>query len=186
MTNTTYNKTTILILTGIFSALIAVGAFITIPVPPVPITLQFFFAAVATFLLPKYWGAVSAALYVGIGLIGVPVFTQGGGIGYVLKPTFGYLLGFILGNLICGYILDKAKVKKFKTYFLAGLVNLILVYTLGVAYFYCLSNLYLGTPVAMSYLMIYAFAIFVPGNVVEIVLGAIVAPRVNKITKLRD
>ncbi len=69
----------------------AIGAFIRIPVPLVPFTLQITFTTLAgLFLLGSKKGAISVAVYVLMGLIGIPVFTQGGGFSYVLKPSFGF------------------------------------------------------------------------------------------------
>ena len=88
-----------MILVALFAALIAVGAFIRVPVPLVPFTMQTFFVVLAGMLLGKKLGGASALVYLAVGLIGIPVFTQGGGIGYVLKPSFGYLIGFVVGKI---------------------------------------------------------------------------------------
>ena len=93
-------KTNQLILCGMFSALIAVGAFIKIPVPVVPFTLQVLFTTLAGLLLGGNLGALSALIYMLLGLSGVPVFTEGGGLSYLLKPTFGYIIGFVLGAYV--------------------------------------------------------------------------------------
>lgn len=95
-------KTQKLVLCALFAALIAAGAFIQIPIPVIPLTMQFLFTNLAALTLGKRWGAASAGVYVSLGLLGLPVFTGGGGIGYVLRPTFGYLIGFIVGNYVCG------------------------------------------------------------------------------------
>ena len=91
-------------LCGVFTALIAIGAFIRIPVPVVPFTLQYLFTMLAGLLLGAKLGAAAVALYVGMGLIGFPIFTQGGGFGYVFNPSFGYLVGFIVGAYATGKI----------------------------------------------------------------------------------
>ena len=78
-----------LILIGLFAALIVAGAFIKIPIPYVPFTLQFLFILFAGMLLGKRLGLLSQVVYLLIGLTGAPVFTNGGGPGYVLQPTFG-------------------------------------------------------------------------------------------------
>ena len=85
-----------LVLCATFTALIAIGAFIRIPVPLIPFTLQLFFVTMAGFLLGPKTGTVSAGLYLGLGLVGLPIFAEGGGPTYVLKPTFGYIIGFVL------------------------------------------------------------------------------------------
>ena len=76
-------------LCSLFTALIAIGAFLQIPLPNFDyFTLQFFFVLMAGMLLGARLGALSAALYVLIGLLGIPVFAAGGGISYVLRPSF--------------------------------------------------------------------------------------------------
>ena len=87
-----------LTLGGLFTALIAVGAFlkITIPVQPVPMhfTLQFFFVLLAALILGSKRAFASVITYLVIGLCGLPIFATGGGPAYLLKPTFGFLIGF--------------------------------------------------------------------------------------------
>lgn len=86
------NRARYVIFAGLFTALTAIGAFIRIPFYPVPFTLQTFFTALAGLLLPAHWAVLSQVVYIFIGLLGMPVFSNGGGFGYVLQPTFGYLL----------------------------------------------------------------------------------------------
>ena len=97
-----HDMTRNMVLAALFAALTAIGAFLQIPTGTVPITLQFLFTALAGLLLGWKWGAISQLLYVGIGLLGLPVFTQGGGIGYVLQPSFGFLLGLIPAAAVIG------------------------------------------------------------------------------------
>ena len=108
-----------LTLMALFAALTAVGAFITIPVPPVPFSLQIFFAILAGALLGSRRGAISVAVYVLLGLCGLPVFTKGAGLSYIFQPTFGYLAGFILGAWLCGRIVELRADKGMKTMLLA-------------------------------------------------------------------
>ncbi len=92
---------------SLFAALTAVGAFIKVPFYPVPFTLQFLFCAYAGMLLGARKGLYSQLLYVGIGLIGVPVFANGGGLSYVFQPTFGFLIGFIIAAFVMGLFIGK-------------------------------------------------------------------------------
>ncbi|MEM6502487.1 MAG: biotin transporter BioY [Cyanobacteria bacterium P01_C01_bin.89] len=47
-------------------------------------------------------GAIAQIAYVGLGLAGLPIFNGGGGLQYITVPSFGYLLGFIMGGIVCG------------------------------------------------------------------------------------
>ena len=95
-------RTRSLLLAALFAALTAVGAFLRIPVGPISFTLQVFFTCTAGLLLGPWYGAASQAVYVLLGLIGVPIFTEGGGLMYVAKPSFGFLLGLIPMTLVIG------------------------------------------------------------------------------------
>ena len=92
------SKTKTLIYCSLFTALIAVGAFIKIPVPVVPFTLQYLFTMLAGLLLGSRKGTLSVVAYMLLGLAGLPIFSEGGGFWYVLKPSFGYIIGFCLGT----------------------------------------------------------------------------------------
>lgn len=81
-------------LISLFAALTTVGAYLKVPVPVVPFTFQVFVSISGILLGPKN-GAFAQLLYAILGLIGIPVFTQGGGISYIFNPTFGYIIGFI-------------------------------------------------------------------------------------------
>ena len=82
------NKTRELVFMAFFSALIAIGAFIKIPVPVCPFTLQLLFTTMAGLLLGSRLGSAAVWVYIALGLLGLPVFTNGGGPGYVFQPTF--------------------------------------------------------------------------------------------------
>ena len=97
-------KTKDLVLCAMFVALIAVGAFIKIPVPVVPFTLQFLFTMLAGLLLGPVNGALAVVVYIVLGLIGLPIFTQGGGPGYIFQPSFGYIIGFAVAAYVNGKI----------------------------------------------------------------------------------
>ena len=89
-----------LVLCSLFVALIAIGAFIKIPIPVVPFTLQLLFTMLAGLLLGPSLGFLSVLVYIILGLIGLPIFTEGGGIFYIFKPSFGFLLSFATFPLI--------------------------------------------------------------------------------------
>lgn len=177
MASSAKSRTYKMVLVALFAALIAVGAFLRVPIPVVPFTLQTFFVSLAGMLLGRKLGAASAALYMAIGLIGIPVFTQGGGIGYVLKPTFGYIVGFIAGAFVTGTIARKTERPGFLRLLLAAFAGLFVIYTLGTVYFYLLTNYYLGNPVTVWTAFLYCFLMFIPGDGAMSVVAALVARR---------
>lgn len=172
-----------LVLCAFFTALIATGAFIKIPIPVVPFTLQFLFTNLAGLLLGKRLGFFSVAAYIVIGLCGLPIFTSGGGPGYLLSPTFGYIIGFMLGAWIAGYIVEKSKLTGFKTYLTAGFFNLAVVYLTGMVYYYFISNYYMKSPIGIGALFLYCFVLAVPGDVVLCFLSASLAKQVLPLLK---
>ena len=161
---------------ALFTALIIVGAFIKIPIPVVPFTLQVLFTTLAGALLGSKGGAISTACYAFLGLIGIPVFTQVGGFGYVLQPTFGYLIGFIAGSYITGAIAHSGKpdTKRILSGCLAGLA---VVYALGMLYYYMISAVYLRDPIGIGALFLYCFVLAVPGDIALCLLSTALAKR---------
>lgn len=179
MTNKTPSKMKFLILSAFFAALIAIGGFIKIPMPGIPFTLQFLFTNFAALLLGKKYGAFSCFIYMALGLIGLPIFTQGGGFGYLLKPSFGYILGFIAGAYVCGLVVEKAKVKSFKTYILASVLNMLTVYIIGMAYFAMIMGVYMGQPKSLGYIVVYCGLVFIPGDLLSGILSSALCKRLS-------
>ncbi|MGI6360943.1 MAG: biotin transporter BioY [Bacillota bacterium] len=171
------NKTRNLVLCALFAALIAVGAFIKIPVPPIPITLQVLFVTLAGLLLGKRLAAVAVAVYLVIGLAGVPVFAAGGGPGYIFQPTFGYLLGMLVGAYLTGLTVEKRNDYSFKTMFLASLVNLAAIYGIGLLYFWLVANYYVGSQLAVSAWLMTGLIMTIPGDLLCNLLASKLAQR---------
>ena len=88
------------ILVPLFSALLAAGSFVRIPLGPVAITLQTLFLFMLAILLPPKKALTSVLLYLFLGSIGFPVFTSGGGLACLLGPTGGFLMGMIPASAI--------------------------------------------------------------------------------------
>ena len=137
-----HRKTLMLVLTALFAALTAVGAFFKIPFALAAISLQFLFTAMAGILLGAGYGALSQLVYVLIGLVGVPIFALGGGFSYVLQPTFGFLLGLIPSAFVIGK-LAKRPLTFWRTA-LAMLAGLAVLYAIGVPYLALIANADLG------------------------------------------
>lgn len=175
------NKTTNLILCSLFTALIAVGAFIKIPVPVVPFTLQFLFTTLAGLLLGSKKGAISVVAYMILGLAGLPIFSEGGGFWYVIKPSFGYIIGFCIGTYVTGLIAERMKEKTVPRYMLANFIGLLIVYAVGMIYYYIICNYVIDTLIALGPLFLYCFVLAVPGDICLCILAAALVKRVKPI-----
>ena len=123
---------------GLFSALIAVGAFlkVTLPTEPIPMhfTLQWFFVLLAGLLLNKRLAGVSVGVYLLIGLSGVPVFASGGGPSYLLRPGFGYLLGFAAAAYSMAWMCERFGILRFGKLLMISAAGLLVYYVIGMIY----------------------------------------------------
>ncbi len=103
-------KMRMVVLASLMAALTAVGAYIYVPIGPVPIILATLFAVLSGLLLGSRWGAASMALYLLVGAIGLPVFAGGrGGFVHFMGPTGGYLLGYLVASWITGFISERSR-----------------------------------------------------------------------------
>ena len=155
-----------LVLCSLFTVLIIVGAYIRIPLPAVPFTLQSMFAALAGMLLGKKLGAAAVALYLAAGLAGLPVFAYGGGLTYVFQPTFGYVIGYLPAAFITGYVMEKSRLAVTAKAYLASYINVVIVYLFGLPYFYMIANYYLHEPFSLRDLIILALLPTIPGKII--------------------
>ena len=124
---------------ALFAILIGVGAFIKLPISIVPVTMQTLFVVMAGLFL-KEKAIYSVMLYVGMGLIGLPVFASGGGISYVLVPSFGYLLGFIGAAYFVGKFSSDNKMRNL----IICCIGMIIIYIIGILYFVFIQYAYYG------------------------------------------
>ena len=168
---------------ALFIALIAVGAFIKIPVPVVPFTLQLLFTMMAGLLLGGKLGALSVGVYIFMGLLGLPIFAEGGGLAYVLRPSFGYIIGFAVASYVTGVIANQVLNPSYTRLLTANFIGLGIVYLFGMAYYYVMSNFYLGNPIGLWPLFLYCFILAVPGDIILCILGAILGKRLIPIIK---
>lgn len=165
-------------LCALFTAFIAIGGFIKVYFYTVPVTLQTFFISCCALLLGKRLGSFSVLLYIFMGLVGIPVFTEGGGIFYVLKPSFGYIIGFFFGAYVTGLVSEKLGERNIKNFFIASAVGLAVIYVCGMLYYYFLSNFYLKNYVGFWKMLVYFCFIFVPGDLAGCLAAAYVSDRI--------
>jgi len=174
-----------LILTALFAALTAVGAFIRIPMPFVPVTMQTMFVSFAGIFLGPFYGAMSQLVYITVGLSGIPVFAQGGGPSYIFQPSFGFLTGFVFASYAMGRIFEALKKEAtFKNLFMVSTAGQVVIYAFGLPYLYFINNLYLNKPMPLDKLLYFGTSLFfVSGGITVFVvsyISVIVYPRIRK------
>ena len=167
-----------LVYTALFAALTAAGAFLRIPLGVSSITLQFLFTAMAGVLLGAGGGALSQAVYVALGLLGLPIFTAGGGFGYVLQPTFGFLLGLIPAAAVIGAMTRRSSSPV--RIALACVVGLAVLYAIGVPYMALILNGYMGKGMSVSGLLWAGMLPFLPGDAIKVVITAVLCPLLRR------
>ena len=166
-----------LTVSALFTALIAVGAFIRIPVPMWPFTLQTVFTTLAGLLLGPRYGTLSCVAYMVLGLAGLPVFTGGGGPQYIFQPTFGCIVGFAVGAWFAGMIVRRGRARGFRLFLLAALADTPVVYVIGMAWFWCVKAFYLNDPIGMWTLFVTCFVPTIGVDVLKAALAAGAAVR---------
>ncbi len=176
-------KTRNMVLCTLFVALIIAGAFLKIPIPVVPFTLQLLFTMLAGLLLGKKWGAIAVVVYILLGLMGLPVFAEGGGPSYIFRPSFGYIIGFAVAAYVTGMLANRVENPSYRRLLAADFIGLGIVYLFGMVYYYLISDLYLGTPIGLWPLFLYCFLLAVPGDIVLCILGAVLAKRLIPIMR---
>ena len=171
-------RTRKLVYTALFAALTAVGAFLRIPMVYSSVTLQYLFTAMAGLLLGRRWGALSQAVYVLLGLVGLPIFTMGGGFGYVFQPTFGFLLGLIPSAFVIGKLAKRPLT--FWGTALAMLAGLAVLYAIGVPYMALIANAYLGKGLTFWQVIKNGMLIYLPGDLLKIALGSFLCVAITR------
>jgi len=158
-------------LAALLAALTAAFAYVSIPIPglPAPVSFQVFGVYFAGLLLGPRWGGFSIGLYLLAGVAGAPVFSGGGsGLGYLLGPTGGYLVGFLLAAVLIGAIvhrgLDPKPLGEVSIAVQAGalVAGVVLIYAVGVPWLVALAGL---PPVEA---LTVGALIFLPGDAIKI------------------
>lgn len=173
-----------MILVALFAALTAVGAFIRIPIGPVPITLQAIFTLLAGLMLGARVGAMSQLIYVLLGLVGLPIFSDGtGGLTHIISPSFGYLIGFIISAFVIGKIVEHSEKITFVKMFSACILGIIIIYLIGIPYLYIILKNVLVKNVTFGYVLKIGFLVFVPGDLLKAVVASLLAVKVVPILR---
>jgi len=163
-----------MIYASLFGALTAIGALVSIPLQPVPVTLQTLFLYLAGSLLGGSLGALSQLIYLVLGVIGLPVFSGGkAGLGVFLGPTGGYLVGFVAGAYVTGKIVRWRENPGLVWVVFAMLAGTAAVYALGVLQLVVVGKLPVEKAAAVGVLP------FLPGDALKIAAASVITLKVR-------
>jgi biotin transport system substrate-specific component len=127
---------------------------------------------------------LSMLAYLGLGLIGLPVFSVPpyGGPAYVLLPSFGFLLAFPLAAWVQSWLIRKNSLTNF---ILAGMVGVVLYYIIGLPYMYLILNYYLGKTLDVIKLLQIGFLPFIGFDFLKVLLASFIAAQVSRRLNLK-
>ena len=149
-----------------FAIITGMAAKLKIEIGVVPITMQTLAVLLSGALLGSKRGALSQLTYLCLGLAGLPWFARGGGLAYLMSPTFGYIIGFVLAAYLVGYLVEKGLDRSLKTAILAMLVGNLVLYIPGL--------LWLARFIGFEKVLVAGFYPFIIGDLLKILLaGAI-------------
>lgn len=164
---------------GLAVALMVAGAAISLPIGPVPISLQSLFALLIGIVLGKKLAPIAMMVYIAAGLLGLPFFAGlKGGPQYVVSPTFGFIIAFIIATFIAGLGNEsKSKAKRYISLIIATVV----IYALGAAYFYIVQRFYLGKTYELFDILKLTVIPFLIGDFVKLNIAYLVGGRLKNV-----
>jgi len=166
-----------LILAIVGSVLLWVSAKVSIPFWPVPVTMQTFVVLLIGLLYGSKLAGATVMLYLAQGIAGLPVFSgtpeKGIGLAYMMGPTAGYLLGFLLAAIIVGWLAERGWDRRFLTTALAMLIGNALVYVPGL--------LWLGSLVGFDKpILELGLYPFLAGDLLKLALATMIVPMLRR------
>ena len=160
---------------GIGLALMIICSKISFMVGAIPISLQTFAVFICSLILG--WKASLVFLtYTILGLVGLPIFTSGGGFAYIYSPTFGFIISFIVASLVIGIASNSEK--KYLKY-ITSLCGLLIVNIIGVAYMYFIFNFYMDASYSLLYIIQIGVSPFILKDIIIAVVSCIIYSRIK-------
>ena len=148
---------------------LAISAKLQVPFFPVPITMQTYVVLFIGFAFGVRLATATILAYLFEGALGLPVFAQGTGIAYLLGPTGGYLIGFVLAASICGWCAERHWDRTPLATALAATLGLVLIFACGLGW--------LGSVVGWDKpILAWGLIPFLPGEVFKLVLLSATMP----------
>ena len=161
-----------LTLIALMTAILCIVAPFSLPLPfsPVPISFATFILYLSAYVLGAKYGTISCILYLLLGFIGLPVFSGfSGGVGRLLGPTGGYMIGYIFLVLIGGFVVEMSDGRRLPS---------TLGFLLGTAITYAFGSAWLAVQMDFTFLQAVATGVlpYLPGDTVKIIAALIIGP----------
>lgn len=173
-----------MVLVSMFAALACIGGLLLRfgGTGVVPFSILPFIVLLSGMLLGGRLGALSMVVYAILGIVGIPVFSTApfGGLAYFVKPTAGFLLGFIGGAYITGIISERFKVRSFRGFLLAAMAGVAVIYIIGLPYLYVVLNFYVGKAVDVGGVLKLAFEPFIGLDLIKAAIASLLAVPISK------
>jgi biotin transport system substrate-specific component len=160
---------------SLLAALIAAGAYIAVPIGPVPIVLQNMFILLAGLLLGSRWGLAAVGVYLLAGVLGLPVFAGGtGGVGRFAGPTGGYLIGYLPAVFVVGLF---SRYQKTALDIIGMILGTFIIYVVGVSWLQMITGMAFSKALAVG---MYPFLI---GDALKIAAAAAIAKAIRPVIR---
>lgn len=179
----TKSRTANLSLCALFTALTGICACIAVPLPftPVPVSLATLAVLLSGGLLGAKYGAISQIVYIVLGAIGIPIYHSfTSGVGILVGPTGGYLVGYIAMAFVIGLLIKRLPLNKYKGYSVISIgiaitIGMYVCYALGTLWFMLTTGTGLWSALAMCVLP------FLPGDALKLIAGTILIKKLRPI-----
>ncbi|UUX32993.1 biotin transporter BioY [Fundicoccus culcitae] len=175
-------KTKSMSLIPLLTVLLIICSWITIPIGPVPITLQTFGVFLIAFIAPATIALGSSLLYLILGLIGFPVFAGGvGGLATIASPTFGFALSFPIVMYFIARFTQNHRLKTFPQFFSLGVLASIFIYLIGIPYMILALRIVSSIHITLGEALAIGMFPFLMGDTLKIAFAAALAVRLRPI-----
>jgi len=175
-----------MVLISLTVALTTAGAWLRIPLGPVPISLQTLFVLLSGAILGPLLGATAMIVYIALGLIGLPVFTAGGGPGYLFSPTFGFLLSFPLSAMVVGLV-QRHQFRPLEDVRFQGLASYAagtaVIYLIGLPWLWMNLKFVQEKELSVGAVLMLGAVPFLPGDLLKMLLASLITGPIRKILK---
>ena len=158
----------------ICSILLIISAKIKVDLYTIPMTMQPLAILIIAMLCGRNLAACSISLYLFQGMIGLPVFANGGGMLYLMGPTGGFLFGFLIAGIIMGELADRGWGQHILKAFLVMFFGLFIIYFFGIIQL----SLFLSFEKAILMMKLYMI-----GDFYKLLLATLLVPQIWKLTK---